>query len=322
MSTTLPSLADLGRKVRIGTRGSPLALYQARLVASGLAAHLGGTAEETTEIVVIRTTGDKEQGRLLSEIGGKGLFTKEIEEGLIDGSLDCAVHSMKDMPTELPAGLVIAGLLPRETPADSLIARDGLHLDALPEGAVIGTASLRRRAQILAHRPDLKAVPLRGNVETRLRKLADGQVDATLLAEAGLRRLERDDVTRQVLETSIVLPAVAQGAIGIEVREDRPEAMALASALDDAATRIEVAAERALLRVLDGSCRTPIGGLARVVGDGLVLEGLLALPDGSKVFKDRIEGAATEAERLGTALGERLLETAGDGFRAEMDRLS
>ena len=213
------------RPIRIGTRGSPLALWQARAVAAGLEALDPGAVK--CEIVVISTTGDREQGRRLSEIGGKGLFTKEIEEGLMDESIDCAVHSLKDMPTELPDGLVLTAMLPRADTADSLITLDGRGVEALREGAVVGTASLRRQSQILARRPDLKVVTFRGNVQTRLRKLREGEVDATLLAEAGLQRLGMEDLPRQPLPPSEMLPAVGQGAVCVEIKEDRT-AIALA----------------------------------------------------------------------------------------------
>ena len=268
-------------RLRIGTRGSPLALWQARAVQAALAAAVPDLAAEgAIEIVVIRTTGDRVQDRTLSEIGGKGLFTKEIEEQLAGGGIDLAVHSMKDMPT--------------------LLAMAPGGIEALPSGAVVGTASLRRQAQILHRRPDLRVVPFRGNVDTRLAKLADGQAAATVLALAGLLRLGKDAAATEVLEPDAMLPAVAQGAIGIERRADDERAAALLDRIADRATVTTVAAERALLAVLDGSCRTPIAALAELDGSGnLVLRGLVATPDGSRVVTGRWSGAEADAERLG-----------------------
>ncbi|MEA2779455.1 MAG: hydroxymethylbilane synthase, partial [Rhodospirillaceae bacterium] len=240
-----------GEALRIGTRGSPLALAQAHLVGDRLAAvhaHL-----PAPEIVVIKTTGDRVQDRKLEEIGGKGLFTKEIEEALNEGRIDLAVHSMKDMPTFLPEGLVIACLLPREDPRDVLFSPHAKNLKDLPRGARVGTSSLRRQAQVLALRPDVEVVMFRGNVGTRLEKLAAGQVDATLLALAGLIRLGQAERATAILSTEEMLPAVAQGAIGIEIRESDARTAGLLAPLDDPATEITVGAERACLAVLDGS---------------------------------------------------------------------
>ena len=288
-------------RLRIGTRGSPLALWQARAVQAALAAAVPDLAAEgAIEIVVIRTTGDRVQDRTLSEIGGKGLFTKEIEEQLAGGGIDLAVHSMKDMPTLLPEGLVIDAMLPRADPRDALVAMAPGGIEALPSGAVVGTASLRRQAQILHRRPDLRVVPFRGNVDTRLAKLADGQAAATVLALAGLLRLGKDAAATEVLEPDAMLPAVAQGAIGIERRADDERAAALLDRIADRATVTTVAAERALLAVLDGSCRTPIAALAELDGSGnLVLRGLVATPDGSRVVTGRWSGAEADAEQLG-----------------------
>ena len=252
----------------IGTRGSPLALAQAEIVRSalfGMAPELA--IEDAVAIRVIKTTGDRVQDRPLAEIGGKGLFTKEIEEALFAREIDLAVHSMKDMPTILPEGLAILAFLPRADVRDVLI---GPYPDigSIPKGAVVGTASLRRQAQLLAHRPDLRIVPFRGNVQTRLAKLQRGDVAATFLAKAGLDRLGMHDVPAFPLDPSIMLPAVAQGAIGIEARMDHPEVARLLARLDDPLTHACVAAERAMLAVLDGSCRTPIAGLAVASGPG------------------------------------------------------
>jgi hydroxymethylbilane synthase len=311
-------MAVSGLTINIGTRGSPLALVQAALTkAALLAAHPGLTAEGIV-IVPIKTTGDKVQDRTLSEIGGKGLFTKEIEEALLDGRVDLAVHSMKDMPTFLPPGLVIGAMLEREDPRDVLISPIADSIAALPQGAVVGTASLRRQAQLLALRPDLQVQPLRGNVGTRLDKLARGEAAATLLALAGLKRLGRVDAATAILSTDQMLPAVAQGAIGIEIRENDDRIKALVAPIDHAPTVIAVTAERAFLAVLDGSCRTPIAAHAEIFGTALRLRGLIALPDGTQSHRAEDTGNATlaDAAALGRALGERLKALAGPDFLA------
>lgn len=302
--------------LRIGTRGSPLALAQAHEVRHRLLDAHRRLDPARVEIAVIKTTGDTVQNRTLADIGGKGLFTKEIEEALAEGSIDIAVHSMKDMPTVLPHGLVIDCLLPREDPRDALFARKGDSLATLPAGCVLGTASLRRAAQVRALRPDLTVVPLRGNVGTRLRKLADGEVDATLLAVAGLKRLGRLAEATAILSTEEMLPAVAQGAIGVERREDDGDMAALLVPLNDAATAARVAAERACLAVLDGSCRTPIAALAELEADGTVLHlrALIAAPDGSAVHRDAQRGPAAEAAAIGSAAGDALKAAGGPGF--------
>ena len=304
--------------INIGTRGSPLALAQAELTKTALlAAHPELKAESVT-IVPIRTTGDKVQDRTLSEIGGKGLFTREIEEALLDGRVDLAVHSMKDMPTFLPPGLVIAAMLEREDPRDVLISPVADSVETLPRGAIVGTASLRRQAQGLALRPDLKVQPLRGNVGTRLDKLARGEAAATLLALAGLKRLGRADAATAILSTDAFLPAVAQGAIGIEIREKDARIEALVAPINHGPTAIAVTAERAMLAVLDGSCRTPIAAHAEISGTRLRLRGLIALPDGSESHRAEETGTATleGAAALGRALGERLKALAGPHFLA------
>ena len=305
--------------LKIGTRGSPLALAQADELRRRLAdAHPALAAEAAVETVVIRTTGDRIQDRTLSEIGGKGLFTKEIEEALIDGRIDVAVHSMKDVPTWLPEGLEISCVLPREDPRDAFISLTASSLRALPAGAVVGTASLRRQAQVLAARPDLKVVPLRGNVQTRLAKLADGQVEATFLAVAGLRRLGQSDRITAAIPPDDMLPAVAQGAIGLEQRSGDESTAAWLAPLDHRETALRVAAERACLAVLDGSCRTPIAGLAELETEGRMrLRALLAMPDGSglRQAEESAEvNAKGEAEALGRSVGERLRAEAGEAF--------
>ena len=298
--------------LRIGTRGSPLALAQAGEVRRRLLEAHAELDADAVVIEVIETTGDKVQDRALSEIGGKGLFTKEIEEGLLAGGLDLAVHSMKDMPTALPAGLEIPCLLPREDPRDAFISPRAESLAGLPPGAVVGSASLRRQAQILNRRPDLRVVVFRGNVATRLRKLEAGEVDATLLALAGLRRLDRLDAVTSVIGIEEMLPAVAQGAIGVECRADDARVLELLAPLNDRDTFICVAAERALLAALDGSCRTPIAALATLDGQGgLHLKARVLPPDGSELFETARAGPAAEAEALGRDAGEELRRRAG-----------
>ena len=312
-----PGLSGDGA-LRIGTRGSPLALAQAEMVKAGLLAAHPALAASGVEILAIKTTGDAVQDRTLSEIGGKGLFTKEIEEALLDGRIDLAVHSMKDMPTVLPPGLVIGALLEREDPRDVLISPVADSIAGLPKGAVVGTASLRRQAQLLHLRPDLKVQPLRGNVGTRLDKIARGEAAATLLALAGLKRLGKAEAATAILSTEEMLPAVAQGAIGIEVRENDARVQPLVAALDHEPTAIAVIAERACLAVLDGSCRTPIAAYAEILGTALRLRALIALPDGSAAHRAADDGIATRsgAAALGRAVGERLKALAGPGFLA------
>ena len=306
--------------LRIGTRGSPLALAQARETRDRLAAADPDLAAPgACEIVVIRTTGDRVRDRALAEVGGKGLFTKEIEAALAEVRIDLAVHSMKDVPTWLPDGLEIAAVLPREDPRDAFLSPHGRRIADLPQGAVFGTASLRRQAQVLALRPDLTCVLLRGNVDTRLKKLAAGEVDATMLAVAGLKRLARDGEAHAALDPDEILPAVGQGAIGLEVRSDDRRTRDLVSLVNDPASACQIAAERACLAVLDGSCRTPIGVLAEPTPDspGLRLRALVAEPDGSLVYRSEASGPAretAEAEALGHAVGGELRRLAGEAF--------
>ena len=302
--------------LRIGTRGSPLALAQARMVRERLAA-AHGFSPERLEVCVIRTSGDRIQDRPLSEAGGKGLFTKEIEEALAAGAVDFAVHSAKDMPTVLPAGLLLTAFLPREDVRDAFISRKAKTLRELPAGAVVGTASLRRQAMVKRMRPDLRVVPLRGNVETRLRKLEAGEVDATLLALAGLKRLGLADAVTSLFEVDEFLPAVGQGAIAIEARADDTRTRGLLAAIDDADTATALAAERAFLAVLDGSCRTPIAGHARISGAQLFFRGLILKPDGSEAFEAARSGDRTRAADLGADAGRELKGKAGPDFFAE-----
>ncbi|AWJ88744.1 hydroxymethylbilane synthase [Azospirillum baldaniorum] len=290
--------------LRIGTRGSPLALAQAHETRDRLiAAHPHLAAPGAIEIVVFKTTGDRILDRTLAEAGGKGLFTKELEDALLDGRADLAVHSMKDVPTWMPDGLEISTLLPREDTRDAFFSRGGHTVDTLPAGSVVGTAGLRRQAQILERRPDLTVVPFRGNVQSRLAKLEAGEVDATLLALAGLRRLGLTDRITAVLEHEEMLPAVAQGAIGIEIRSADDSTRALLAPLNCAATTARVTAERALLAMLDGSCRTPIAGLATLDGDRLHLKAKVLSNDGRQVFRAERSGSASDAAAIGADAG-------------------
>lgn len=293
--------------MRIGTRGSALALAQAHEVRR-LLASANGLDPESIEIQIISTTGDRTQDRPLAEAGGKGLFTKEIEEALLQDKIDLAVHSAKDMPTWLPDGLTLAAYPQREDVRDVLIGRNAGKLEDLPAGAVVGTASLRRQAQVLRLRPDLRVVSFRGNVETRLRKLSAGDVDATLLALAGLRRLGKADVAGSVLSIQDFLPAVGQGAVAIEIRAEDTRTRGMVDPLNDPATAIAVTAERAFLAALEGSCRTPIAGFAQVSGRGVHFRGMIIRPDGSEAYETEREGSADEASALGADAGRELKE--------------
>ena len=293
-------------KFRIGTRGSLLALWQAEETRRGLmAAH--GLSEAAFEIKVIKTSGDRIQDRPLSEVGGKGLFTKEIDEALIAHEIDIAVHSMKDLPTVLPAGFAIAAVLPRHDVRDAFVSLKHAAIAALPKGATLGTSSLRRQAQVRALRPDLVVVGFRGNVQTRLQKLADGVADATMLACAGLDRLGLSDRITSRIETTEMLPACAQGAIAVVAHADDERTMRRLAALDHKASRICVAAERAFLAVLDGSCRTPIAGLATLAGGTLTLRGQVLSPDGRRSLECQHEGAPAAALVIGERAGADLL---------------
>jgi hydroxymethylbilane synthase len=306
------ALPDRARPLRIGTRGSPLALAQAHETRDRLmAAH--GLPEDAFAIAVIRTTGDRVQDRPLATLGGKGLFTREIEEALAARAIDIAVHSMKDMPTLQPRGLVIAALLPRADPRDAFVSLAAASLEGLAPGSVVGTSSLRRAAQLRHRRPDLAVIEFRGNVQTRLRKLADGVAAATFLAMAGLDRLGLD-VPRTPIEPEAMLPAVAQGAIGVEARADDAAVLVLLAPIHDAATGLRLAAERAFLAGLDGSCQTPIAGLAELFGDRLRLRGEILRPDGSASLAHAVEGAAADAVALGADCAAVLRGRAGPGF--------
>ncbi len=303
--------------LRIATRGSPLALAQAEEVAARLrSAHDLGPGD--TEILVLRTTGDRIQDRTLAEAGGKGLFTKEIEEALIDGRADIAVHSAKDVPTWLPDGLVLSAFLEREDVRDAFVCRIAGTLADLPAGAVVGTASLRRQALVLRARPDLKVVTLRGNVQTRLRKLAEGTVQATLLALAGLKRLGAEAEATALFDTGPFPPALGQGAIAIETRADDDRVNSLVTALNHADTEAALLCERAFLATLDGSCRTPIAGLARVDGPDLAFRGLVVSPDGRTAHETTAMGGRTDPEATGRRAGEDIIARAGTEFLAAL----
>ena len=297
--------------VRIGTRGSPLALIQAEEVRSRLFSELENPGQ--TEIVRIRTSGDRLQQGMLSEAGGKGLFTKEIEFALLNGEIDLAVHSLKDVPTQLPDGLVIDCFLQRSDPRDALISPRASKLDDLPTGSMVGTASLRRKALLLNWRPDLRVTPLRGNVNTRLKRVEDGDIDAALLAVAGLRRLGWHKFASPLTPTEM-LPAACQGIIGVERRADDERMALLLERLNDAEAMVAAIAERSLLAGLDGSCRTPIAALATCNGSGLRLRSAIVRPDGSELLKDDRSGEVREAKLLGEAAADTLLSRADSGF--------
>lgn len=303
------------RPLRIGTRGSPMAVRQTDIIRDRLiAAHPELAEAGAVEIVTIRTTGDRVQNRLLAEIGGKGLFAKEIEEALLAGKIDLAVHSLKDLETWLPDGLVIACVPPRDDPRDAFVSASGETLSSLAHGATVGTASLRRQAQLLRHRPDLSIVPIRGNVNTRLRKMEAGEVDALVLALCGLERLDLTGHATEVLPREVMLPAVGQGALAVECRTTDEMVRQLVEPLHDPISAACVVAERAMLAALDGSCRTPIAGFAEIGGDRLTIEALLLNEDGSKEIRGRLEGGIDDAARLGSELGRELRSGAGSDF--------
>jgi hydroxymethylbilane synthase len=305
------------RPLLIGTRGSPLALWQAEHVRALLTdAH--GLSRAAVALSVITTSGDRIRDKPLRDFGGKGLFTKEIDEALLGGAVDLAVHSMKDLPTELPQGISIAAVLPRGDVRDAFISARGESLSALPPGAVVGSSSLRRQAQVKRVRPDLRAIDFRGNVETRLKKLEQGMVDATLLALAGLERLGLTRHITSVLPTDEMLPAVAQGAIGVSCRSDGAETRELLQALNDDRTATAVACERAFLAELDGSCRTPIAGLAEITDGALRFRGLVLTPDGSEWHEVEKRGAPQDAVSIGASSGRELLALAGPNFLSSL----
>lgn len=314
MIQNLPSPAS---PLKIGTRGSPLALAQAYETRRRLAEAFD-LPQEAFEIVVIKTTGDNQAliaaDKPLKELGGKGLFTKEIEEDLLSGAIDIAVHSMKDMPVAQPAGLLLDCYLPREDVRDAFVSPKFSRLQDLQPGAVVGTSSLRRRAQLMNRRPDLQVVEFRGNVQTRLKKLQDGVAECTFLAMAGLNRLAMEDVPATAIETTDMLPAVAQGAIGIERRGDDSRVAEMLEAIHDTPTGQRLAAERAFLAALDGSCETPIAGLAELEGRSLRLRGEVLRPDGSEAIAEEMRAAIEDGAEMGREMAVKLLQQAGDGF--------
>ena len=315
MMTFTYNAHPMKKLLRIATRKSPLALWQAEHVKARLQEAHDGLE---VELVTMSTQGDKILDTPLAKIGGKGLFVKELEQGMLEGRADIAAHSIKDVPMEFPEGLYLSTILEREEPCDAFVSNDYDSLDALPEGAVVGTSSLRRRCQLLHRRPDLKIEDLRGNVNTRLSKLDDGQYDAIILACAGLIRLEMEDRIKQSIASDLILPAVGQGAIGLEAREGDDDTLALISVLDHPTTRERVVAERALNHGLNGGCQVPIACHATIDGNDLHLRALVGEPDGSNIVSGEIHGSRTNAEQLGEALAQELL---GKGAKAILDRL-
>jgi hydroxymethylbilane synthase len=299
--------------LKIGTRGSPLAMAQAYETRRRLAQAFD-LPHEAFDIIVIKVTGDQIQDRPLKDIGGKGLFTREIEEDLLSGKIDIAVHSMKDMPTIQPDGLILDTYLPREDVRDAFVSPKLSRLTDLAQGATVGTSSLRRRAQLLNKRPDLNVVEFRGNVQTRLKKLSEGVATCTFLACAGLNRLDMTEVPATPVDTTDMLPAVAQGAIGIERRLDDTNTAEMLAAIHDTPTGLRLASERQFLLTLDGSCETPIAGLATLDGGTLTLRGEVLRPDGSEALSDTLSGAIADGPDMGTDLANSLLKRAGPSF--------
>lgn len=301
------------KPLKIGTRGSALALWQAHEVRRRLI-QSHKLDKSAFEIVIIKVTGDQILHKPLKDIGGKGLFTREIEEALLAGDIDIAVHSMKDMPTQQPAGLVLDCILKREDVRDAFVSLNYANIASLPNGAVVGSSSLRRRAQLALRRPDIKLVEFRGNVQTRLKKLEDGVADATFLAMAGLKRLGLIEIAKSPIEVDEMLPAIAQGAIGVERRIDDEAVHALLQAIHDHESGICIRAERALLARLDGSCETPIAGLAHLRGNEIWLRGEVLRPDGSQNITAHRRGHINDAATLGRAVGEDILKRMPKGF--------
>ena len=303
------------KKVIVGSRDSVLAMWQTKFVVEQL---MAVTDQYEFEIVSLKTKGDKILDVSLAKIGDKGLFTKELEVGLLQGEIDFAVHSMKDMPTVLPEGLQISSLLKRHNPADVLISEKYDSFAALPQGAKVGTSSLRRKAQLLHARPDLDIHDVRGNLQTRMRKMREENFDGIILAAAGVERLDWHDQITEELSYDICLPAVSQGVIGVETRTDDPEIIALVQLVNDAQTASCVAAERALLKSLEGGCQIPIGAYAQLEGDTVVLQGLVGSLDGKTIIRDEISGPAAQSEQLGQQLAQRLSEQGGQAILEEI----
>jgi hydroxymethylbilane synthase len=301
--------------VVIGSRGSPLALWQANWIKDLLLEH---HSDLTVDIKIIKTSGDKIQDIPLAKIGGKGLFVKEIEEGLLKREVDFAVHSMKDMPIIFPMNLCIACVTKRENPFDALISRNDIKLDALPKGAKVGTGSLRRMSQLLYYRPDLKLIPLRGNLETRLKKLETEGLDAIILAAAGLIRLGWSDQITEIISPEVLLPAMGQGAVGIETRKNDVDNQILLADMDHEETHYALDAERALVSQLEGGCNVPIGSFATLDGDQITLTGLIASLDGKTMYKKELTDLKTNAISLGRKLGDELIELGADRIMQEI----
>lgn len=304
--------------IKIGTRASKLALWQANWIKSALTE---ANPQQKVELVTIKTKGDKILDVPLAKVGGKGLFVKEIENALLDGRIDIAVHSMKDMPAEIPDGLCIGAIPPREIPADVLISESGLIFSELKQGAIIGTSSLRRGAQLRHARPDVVIVPLRGNVETRLNKLETEDIDAVVLAAAGVKRLDLEHRITEYLDSDIMLPAVGQGALCIEIRQNDPDIQNIIIALDDSPTRAVVMGERAFLNRLGGSCQVPIAGLGEIKRDLYKLTGLVADLDGSRVLKATSSGSIDSTEAVGISLAEQLLTQGADKILEQLQSM-
>ena len=302
--------------VRIGTRGSKLALWQANLIALALKANY---PEAKVELLNITTKGDKILDSPLSKIGGKGLFTKELELEMLEGNIDIAVHSLKDVPAQLAPEFTIAAITKREIPFDAFVSNKYKSFKELPQGALIGTSSLRRRAQLLAIRPDLKIENLRGNVDTRLKKLDEGNFDAIILAAAGLKRLGHERRITEILPTEIMLPAVGQGAIAIETLTNNIEVREILKALDDNDTHAATNTERAFLRIVEGGCQVPIGVFAKVDDNKITAEAIIASIDGQKIIRDKISGKVSNAEELGETLANKLLDSGGREILTELN---
>ena len=304
------------RKIKIGSRGSPLALWQANWIKDQLESR---NPDIPVEIVIIKTSGDKIQDVPLAKIGGKGLFVKELEEALLRKDVDFAVHSMKDMPIKFPFALCIASVTKRENPFDALISRNNIKLDDLPKGAKIGTGSLRRASQLLHYRPDLNLIPLRGNVETRIKKLETEGLDAIILATAGLIRLGWGDKISEIISPEILLPAMGQGAVGIEARKHDVDNQILLADMDDENTHLALDAERAVVTQLEGGCNVPIGAFATIEGNEMTLRGLVASLDGKTLYKKELKGDKVNAVALGNEMGNALLDMGGDKIMHEIN---
>lgn len=297
------------RKIKIGSRGSPLALWQANWIKAQLETD---NPEIPVEIVIIKTSGDIIQDVPLAKIGGKGLFVKEIEEALLRKEIDFAVHSMKDMPIKFPYGLCIASVTKRENPFDALISKDNIKLDDLPKGARIGTGSLRRISQLLRYRPDLDLVPLRGNLDTRIKKIETEGLDGIILAAAGLIRMGWKDKISEIISPEVLLPAMGQGAVGIEARKNDVDNQVLLADMDDENTHLSLDAERAIVTRLEGGCNVPIGAFATIDDDEMTIKGLVASLDGKTVYQKELKGVKTNAIKMGMEVGDALLEMGGD----------